>query len=91
MQTIKLSGELVNAYKESKMNISYVISELLGSADYDRCSSIVCAPMQHSDTVDYPIDSAAYSALMEKFDGLEDYGAVSEILLWSNYWLGANL
>lgn len=91
MKTIRLSRNLIDTYKAAKVNISYAICELLGYADYDCCTKICAAPIQQQDTIDYPLDEAAYDALREKFDCLDSYGEVAEILLWSNYWMGARL
>ena len=37
------------------------------------------------------IDDTVYRELEEKFDGIESFGAIAEILLWSNYFMGATL
>ena len=91
MNTILLSKQIVNAYKEKGVNISYVICELLGAIDYNCSTKIDSAPINQQDVVDYPLDPAAYDVLKEKFDHLESYSEVAEILLWANYWMGARL
>ena len=91
MNTIRLSKQLINVYRDKKVNISYAICELLGTMDYGCCTRINVAPMEQRDSIDYPLDSVAYDALKEKFDHLDSYSEVAEILLWTNYWMGANL
>lgn len=91
MKTITLSKDLVDAYKNSKTDISYALSELLGYIDYNNSCKISCPPIIQRDSVEFLIDDAVFSELQDKFDDLISYGEVAELLLWSNYLLGGNL
>ena len=91
MQTIQLSRELVHAYREAKLDLSYTLSELLGYLDYRRCSRISRAPMAQRDPVEVPVDDAVYRQLEELFDGLSSRGGAAEILLWANFFQGGTL
>ncbi len=91
MKPIKLSHAVIAAYHEAKINVSYALSELLGAVDYDYSSRLTCLPVLQKDTVDVQIDDSVYAELKEKFDGVESFGEVAEMLLWSNYFMGASL
>lgn len=91
MKTITLSKVLVDAYKNSKIDISYVLSESLGYVDYNNSSQIRCPPIIQRDSVEFLIDDAVFGELQDKFDDLNSYGEVAELLLWSHYLLGGNL
>ncbi len=91
MKTIMLSKDLIDTYKNSKLDISYVLSELLGYIDYQCSGQISCAPIIQRDAVSHQIDDVVFEELQEKFEDLNTYGEVAELLLWSNYFLGGKL
>lgn len=91
MKSIHLSKTVIAAYREAKVNVSYALSELLGTVDYDYSSKLNYVPVFQQDTVEVQIDDTVYRELEEKFDGIESFGAIAEILLWSNYFMGATL
>ncbi|MBQ6839347.1 MAG: hypothetical protein IJO45_01475 [Oscillospiraceae bacterium] len=91
MKTIMLSKDLIDAYKNSKKDISYALSELLGYVDYNNSRQITCPPIIQRDSIAFLIDDAVFSELQDKFDDLNSYGEVAELLLWSNYFLGGSL
>lgn len=91
MKPIMLSKNLIDSYRRIKVDISYALSELLGSVDYDYSSQISSLPITQRETIEIQIDDAAYSELRDKFDELNSYDEVAELLLWFNYFVGGRL
>lgn len=91
MNTIKLSTTIIETYKNAHVDISYALSELVGAVAYDCSSKIARLPIKQDNTVDYPIEDHVYEELQDKFDGLVGIDPMAEILLWSNYCMGAKL
>lgn len=91
MKTIKLSKTLVAAYKNASVDISYALSELIGAVSYDHATQIYSIPMESVDPVSCDIDDSAFEDIADKFDSLEDISSVAEILLWGNFFMGAQL
>lgn len=91
MKTIRLSSSIVQAYKGIKVDISYALSELVGTIDYDYVGRLVSAPMTQIDTMDYELNDEAYEALADVFDRMSSLSEVAEIMLWANYFVGGHL
>jgi len=91
MKTIKLSPLVVSAYKETRTDISYALSELLGAVSYANCTKIMENPMIQNRVIEYEISDDVYEELQDKFDSLENYDVVAEMLLWANYIMGSRI
>lgn len=91
MKAINLSKEIIAAYKNASVDISYALAELMGAVSYDKATQITYTPMEGPNPISYDIDDSAFEALNDKFDSLEDVSSVAEILLWGNYFMGARL
>lgn len=91
MKTVKLSTQVIQAYKGIKVDISYALSELVGAVDYGCVERLTSAPMEQIDPVECAVSDEVYEALTDVFDGLPTIDAVAEIMLWANYFVGGHL
>ena len=91
MRKLKLSKILVDAYAKEKLDISYALSELVGYVDYDKSTQMSSLPITRENIVEVYISDCVYEELRDKFDNLEQYDEIAEILLWSCYFTGGRL
>jgi hypothetical protein len=91
VRQINLSKAVVSAYLGASEDIYYTLSELIGAVDYEKATQINAPPVSLVDAIPYEIGDDVYEELEAKFDNLDDLSAVAEVLLWSNFFMGATL
>lgn len=92
MKTIQISKQICQLYRQEKHNLEYILSELLGMTDYKRCASLSPLPVSFTGEMEeVSISDKTFERLSQEFRGQPDPAPAAEILLWSNYFMGADL
>lgn len=92
MKTIQISRQICQLYWKEKHDLDYILSELLGMTDYKRCTLLPPLPVRFTDEMEeVSISNETFEALSQEFRGQPDPAPAAEILLWSNYFMGADL
>lgn len=91
MKVIKLSPQLLKAYKGINVDISYALTELVGAVDYDIVGTLTTLPMSQIDPIEVEVSDESYEALTDVFDGMQSIDSVAEIMLWTNLFMGGSL
>jgi len=92
MKKILISSEIVGLYKNSRHDIAHALAEWAGMLNYKYCSMMLSIPLkQTTERVEYEIPDDIFEQLQANFGRLNSIDTASEIILWSNYFMGMNL